>query len=76
MPSMQVQKGAGLWGANLILFDSLPSTNQWIMDNFGDYVQFDLDDPTRDYNWGPLTGIAARVAVRFHYDRLAHGDRR
>jgi outer membrane receptor protein involved in Fe transport len=34
------------------------------IDNINDYVQEDLGDPTRDYNWGPLTGTAYWAGVR------------
>jgi BirA family biotin operon repressor/biotin-[acetyl-CoA-carboxylase] ligase len=32
----------GLWGGNLVLFDSLPSTNQWVLDNAGDLKNGDV----------------------------------
>lgn len=39
------------------------------VDNLTDYVQEDLGDPTRDYNWGPLTGRSYRIGARFRLDR-------
>ena len=37
--------------------------------NLTDRIQGDLDDPTTDYNWGPLTGIAWRLGMRYYLDR-------
>ncbi|MBP1611797.1 MAG: hypothetical protein H6Q01_460, partial [Acidobacteria bacterium] len=39
------------------------------IDNITDYVQEDLGDPTRDYNWGPLTGTAYWFGVRLALPR-------
>ncbi|MCU0253499.1 MAG: TonB-dependent receptor, partial [Acidobacteria bacterium] len=39
------------------------------IDNINDYVQEDLGDPTRDYNWGPLTGRAYWAGVRIALPR-------
>ena len=39
------------------------------IDNIGDYIQEDLGDYTRDYNWGPLTGRSWRLGLKFHLDR-------
>jgi outer membrane receptor protein involved in Fe transport len=39
------------------------------MDNLFDEIQSDLGDPTADYNWGPLSGRAWRLSVRWHLDR-------
>jgi outer membrane receptor for ferrienterochelin and colicin len=39
------------------------------VDNLSDRIQNDLDDPTTDYNWGPLTGRAWRLGLRYHLDR-------
>jgi outer membrane receptor protein involved in Fe transport len=39
------------------------------VDNLTDEIQYDLHDPTRDYNWGPLAGRSYRFDLRFHLDR-------
>lgn len=39
------------------------------VDNLTDTIQHDLQDPTRDYNWGPLAGRSFRFDLRFHLDR-------
>ncbi len=39
------------------------------IDNINDYVQEDLGDPTRDYNWGPLTGTSYWFGVRIALNR-------
>jgi outer membrane receptor protein involved in Fe transport len=39
------------------------------IDNVTDYVQEDLGDPTRDYNWGPLTGTSYWFGVRIALNR-------
>ena len=31
----KIVENAGLWGGRLLIFDSLPSTNQWALDNIG-----------------------------------------
>ncbi len=38
-------------------------------DNLSDQIQNDLGDPTVDYNWGPLSGRAWRLSLRYHMDR-------
>jgi hypothetical protein len=39
------------------------------VDNVGDFIENDLGDPTRDYNWGPLTGRAYRLGLRLSLPR-------
>lgn len=39
------------------------------LDNVLDEIQTDLGDPTTDYNWGPLSGRAWRLSLRWHLDR-------
>jgi len=38
------------------------------LDNLTDEIQDDLGDPTTDYNWGPLSGRAWRLSLRWHLD--------
>jgi outer membrane receptor protein involved in Fe transport len=35
------------------------------VDNITDRLQNDLDDPTTDYNWGPLAGQSWRLGLRY-----------
>lgn len=35
------------------------------VDNITDRLQNDLDDPTTDYNWGPLAGRSWRLGLRY-----------
>lgn len=61
----------GFWMVNL---GGTVPLSRWLelsagLDNLTDKVQFDLGDPTRDYNWGPLAGRTVRVNLRVHLDR-------
>jgi BirA family biotin operon repressor/biotin-[acetyl-CoA-carboxylase] ligase len=38
----QIHKEKGLWGGQLTIFDSLPSTNRWILDNAGKLTDGDV----------------------------------
>jgi len=58
----------------LVNFSFVVPVTSWLeitggIDNLNDYVQNDLGDPTRDYNWGPLTGISYRLGLRFALNR-------
>ncbi len=39
------------------------------VDNLTDEIQYDLGDPTRDYNWGPLAGQTLRLNLRYRFER-------
>ena len=39
------------------------------VDNVSDFVQTDLGETTRDYNWGPLAGRTFRFGVRMRLGR-------
>lgn len=61
----------GFWLTNLSLI--VPVTRNIELaagiNNFDNFVQWDLGDPTRDYNWGPLTGRSYRLGLRIRLPR-------
>lgn len=61
----------GFWMSNLSVSGPLGKYLEFSagVDNVGNRVQSDLWDPTRDYNWGPLTGRSYRVGLRARLPR-------
>lgn len=66
-----MRRAPAFWMGNISL--TLPLGRSFELDagidNFNDYIQEDLADPTRDYNWGPLTGITFRAGLRYRLER-------
>ncbi len=67
----QMRETSDFWLINASL--QVPLRHDLILiaagDNLGDEIQDDLGDPTVDYNWGPLSGRAWRLSLRYHMDR-------
>jgi outer membrane receptor for ferrienterochelin and colicin len=65
----ELRETPDFWLVNLAVRAPLPADFELVVgvDNLTDEVQDDMDDPTTDYNWGPLVGRTWRAGLRFTY---------
>jgi outer membrane receptor protein involved in Fe transport len=65
----EMRETEGFWMVNFAFRAPLTENFELIagVDNVTDRVQNDMDDPTTDYNWGPLAGRSWRAGLRMTF---------
>jgi outer membrane receptor protein involved in Fe transport len=63
----EMQSTPGFWLVNLSVVVPIGEQFEIVAggDNLSDRVQNDLDDPSTDFNWGPLAGRSWRLGLRY-----------